>query len=99
MSTSRASSHLKGILKSQSTPPAQSTIPTISSNIPSILETSTPLKVSFLKDTPKTALFKSFCNISFDISSSSRQIDKLEKILQLIISTLQEIDEMAFIAY
>ena len=81
MSTSRASPYLKDILKSQSTPPAQSTILTTSNNIPSTPETSTPLKISFLKDTPKIASLESFYNISFDISSGSRQIDKVWKIL------------------
>ena len=75
MSTSRASSHLKGILKSQSTLPAQSTILAISNNISKTPETSTLLKVSFLKDAPKMALFKSFCDISFNLSPGSRQID------------------------
>ena len=62
----------------------------------SITSLTTSPRVSFLKDAPKLAPCNSFCDLSFDVQPG-KPMDEVRKTLQLIVTTLQEIDPSAFI--
>ena len=65
---------------------------------PSRATPKTPQRVSFLEDAPKYSTPNSYCDMSFDVTPGGKPIDEVQKILQLLISTIKEIDDSAFVA-
>ena len=91
---SQPSSHLSSALKkssflSPSLAPAR---------VSQLTPTCPASRVSFLKDSLRTALNISYCNMSFNAPLTAKPMDEVNKILQQFIATINEIDETAFIA-
>ena len=90
-----SSSRSQSVLK----PPNRAS-PSISNTPPPIQTPTTSLllpRVSILKDALESALFNSFCDLSFNVLLGGKLMDKVHKILQLFITTLSKIDDSVLI--